>query len=189
MTWILASASPRRRELLLSLGLEFQIVPSSAEELHDERLRLEELCGVNASLKANEVARRNPDSIVIGADTLVALDGQLFGKPVDLADARSMLTRLSGCTHEVVTGVCLVHAASGRKETFFDKTRVTFKQFGPSVAADYIRAVDVLDKAGAYGIQERGEMIVERIEGSFSNVMGFPTEKFRERLPAWLAIR
>lgn len=189
MNWILASASPRRRELLESLGLDFEIVPSAAEELHDPALPLEELCGLNAAAKAREIARRFPHAAVIGADTLVALEGRLFGKPATLDEAREMLAALSGRTHQVVTGVCLAHAASGREEIFSDKTAVTFRPLEPAAIEEYLREAHVLDKAGAYGIQERGDLIVERIAGSFSNVMGFPLERFRDRLPAWSAIR
>jgi septum formation protein len=182
---VLASASPRRAELLTSLGLCFEIVPSAAEELHDERLPLEELCIRNAELKARDVLSRVPGALVIGADTLVALDGALFGKPRDLDQARMMLRRLSGRTHQVVTGVCLVE--NGRMDRFADATEVTFRRLTSEDIDEYLKTVPVLDKAGAYGIQERGELLIESIRGSFTNVMGFPTERFAERFARWNA--
>lgn len=185
MEWILASASPRRRELLESLGLAFQVAPSRAEELHDEALPIAHLCEANAAAKARDVATLHPNAVVIGADTLVGLGGRLFGKPANLAEARRMLSDLSGRTHEVITGVCLVHRSRNREEVFSDRTLVTFRSLDAASIDRYLAAVQVLDKAGAYGIQERGDWLVESISGSFSNVMGFPVERFRERLPAW----
>jgi septum formation protein len=182
---ILASVSPRRAELLRGLGLDFRVEPSSAMELHDATSPMTELCIRNAELKAREVAARFPRDVVIGADTLVGLDGTLFGKPRDLDEARKMLSRLSGKTHDVVTGVCL--AEGQRVRTFFDRTEVTFRQLTSDAIEEYLRAVPVLDKAGAYGIQARGALLVERINGSFHNVMGFPTEKFLEEFRRFTA--
>jgi septum formation protein len=182
---ILASASPRRAELLGKLGLDFRVVPSAAEELHDERLGVAELCAGNAELKAREVAARYPESLVVGADTLVVLSGKLFGKPRALDHARAMLRELSGQTHQVVTGVCMIHGA--RLERFADETEVTFRTLTDEAIDNYLRLVSVLDKAGAYGIQEHGDMLVEKISGSYDNVVGLPTEKLLERLRAWSA--
>jgi septum formation protein len=185
MKWILASASPRRRELLASLGLHFDVVPSGAEELHDHARPMASLCEANAAAKARDVSLLHPDAVVIGADTLVGLEGKLFGKPADAGEARRMLAELSGRTHEVITGVCLAHRGRGREEIFSDRTLVTFRELDSAAIAEYLAAAHVLDKAGAYGIQERGELLVERIAGSFSNVMGFPVERFQERLKDW----
>jgi septum formation protein len=182
---ILASASPRRSELLRSIGVAFEIAPSSAQELHDESLRAVELCEINARRKAEEVAARNADAMVLGADTLVTLDARIFGKPADLNDARRMLRELSGRTHEVVTGLCLLQQSSGRRSQFHDVTRVTFKILTEEIIAAYTAAVAVLDKAGAYGIQEKGEMLVERIEGSWSNVVGLPLERLAVEFARW----
>jgi len=180
---ILASASPRRSELLASLGAAFEVIPSRAEERHDPAMPAPELCRLNAALKAGDVARSHPSRVVLGADTLVWLEGELFGKPRDLAEARAMLARLSGRTHQVTTGVCLV--AGARREIFSDTTAVTFKWLGGAVIEDYLARVPVLDKAGAYAIQEHGAMIVERHAGSLSNVIGLPLEKLRAVLRAW----
>jgi septum formation protein len=182
---ILASASPRREELLRSLGLEFRVVPGDAEELHDEKLGAEEVCRINAEIKAGAVARRHPEATVLGADTLVARNGRIYGKPRDLEEARQMLAELAGGEHEVTTGVCLVHLARGRSEVFSDRTVVRFKPLSTAAIEEYIRLVPVLDKAGAYGIQERGEMLVESICGSFTNVMGLPAERLSDVLRRW----
>ena len=182
---ILASASPRRSELLRSLGVEFEAIPSRAEELHDEWVDVRKLCELNAERKALEVAERFPEAIVLGADTLVALGSRLYGKPADLAAAKRMLGELSGRTHEVITGLCLVNPASGKRAVFHDLTRVTFKQLTEAMIESYVSSVEVLDKAGAYGIQERGEMLVEKIDGSFSNVVGLPVERLSQEFSRW----
>ena len=182
---ILASASPRRSELLKSLGVEFEVIPSKAEELHDEALDARKLCELNAERKALEVAERFPDAVVLGADTLVTLNSKLYGKPADLEMAKRTLRELSGRTHEVITGLCLMHQLSGKFSIFHDVTRVTFKKLTESVIEKYVSTVEVLDKAGAYGIQERGEMLVEQIEGSFSNVVGLPLERLSKEFSRW----
>ena len=180
---ILASASPRRVELLRSLGVDFEVIPSSAEELHDESLSPSTLCELNAERKAADVANRHAGSVVLGADTLVTLDGRLFGKPRDLAEAKSMLMKLGGTTHQVITGVCLCDGK--RKSIFSDMTEVRFKSLTPEVVDAYISTVSVLDKAGAYGIQERGDLLVEGISGSYSNVVGLPIERLAQEFDVW----
>jgi len=182
---ILASASPRRVELLRSFGLNFEILPSQADELHDESLTAMELCKINALRKAEQVARSHPDAVVLGADTLVTRNGTHYGKPRDLEDATRMLNELSGRTHQVITAVCLLHVAQNRRELFVDETLVTFKPLSPEIIRSYIQLVPVLDKAGAYGIQERGELLVERVQGSLNNVIGLPTEKLADAFSRW----
>jgi len=179
---ILASASPRRAELLRELGLEFRIIPGRAGELHDPHLTAGELCRVNAWRKARVVAAAHPDALVLGADTLVYLGTTLFGKPADLPDARRMLRQLQGRTHQVVTGVCLLHHASRRVRVFADSTTVTFRPLTARQINAYLAAINPLDKAGAYAIQERGDSIVEKISGSWSNVVGLPLERLRREL-------
>ena len=183
---VLASASPRRRELLAELGWPFTIEPSRAEELHDCSIHPTRLCELNAARKAAEVAERIPGQIVIGADTLVALDKEIFGKPRDLAEAAGTLRKLSGKQHQVITGVCLVHRDSGREELFSDLTEVYFRNLSDDDIQTYLQRVHVLDKAGSYAIQEEGALIVERIEGSRSNVVGLPLEKLGAALSRWL---
>lgn len=143
------------------------------------------LCEINAERKAFSVAERYPDHLILGADTLVFLDGEPLGKPVDVAMARTMLARLSGRIHEVITGVCLVQRAAGRAHLFSEVTHVKFRELSPEIITEYTTAVNTLDKAGAYAIQERGDLIVERIEGSYSNVVGLPVEAVRVALSHW----
>ena len=182
---ILASVSPRRADLLRQSQLKFQVVASEATELHHEHLTATELSQVNAYRKARAVAERFPDALVIGADTLVYLVTQLFGKPADLAEAQRMLAQLQGRTHQVVTGVCLIHLHGHRQKVFSVSTEVTFHSLNAAQIRDYLARISPLDKAGAYAIQEHGDLIVKAISGSFSNVMGLPIERMREELERW----
>lgn len=174
MKLILASGSPRRRELLAAAGLVFEVVLSPAEELHDGSMGPGGLCEENAWRKAMAVAVEHADAVVVGADTLVFLDGEPLGKPRDMDEARAMLRRLSGCEHEVCTGVAMI--GGGMAKRFHEVTKVIFRDYGDEVIEAYLAVVPVLDKAGSYGIQDRGEWLVERIEGAFDNVMGLPVE-------------
>ena len=172
---ILASASPRRAALLREAGPEFasmRIMPSDAEEGGDP---LE-----NARLKAESVAASNPRAIVIGADTVIRFGDETIGKPADLDDARAILAKLSGRTHDVVTGVCVRCLENDILVRFEAITHVTFRVLTPEMIEKYIKAVNVLDKAGAYAIQEHGGDIVEGIEGSRTNVIGLPVERLTE---------
>jgi septum formation protein len=182
---ILASASPRRAELLRQLQPEFQIVPSEATEMMNEQLSPQELCQLNAHRKARAVAKKIPDALVLGADTLVFLDGEIMGKPRDLADARRMLARLQDRTHQVVTGVSLIHLRGHRERLFAVSTDVTFRPLTSGQIGDYLSKMNPLDKAGAYAIQEHGDMIVSEISGSYSNVVGLPVEQLGEELATW----
>src|SRR5581483_2758323 len=125
--FILASASPRRSELLQQLGLEFRVVPIDAAELSHESLSAGELAQINAYKKARAVAKKFPDAVTMGVDTLVALEGKTFGKPANLVDAHRMLSSLQGRTHQVVTGVCLIHLRAHRQRLFVEHTAVTFR--------------------------------------------------------------
>lgn len=174
---VLASSSPRRGGLLRSAGLTFATEPAAGPEIHDPSLGMAALVTANARAKALEVAARFPDAVVIGADTLVWLDGNALGKPRDPDDARRMLRDLSGRVHEVVTGVHLVRMEPRQQVEFHEVTRVRFRPLGEDTIGAYLSAVDVLDKAGAYALQEHGEMIVEAVEGSSSNVVGLPVER------------
>jgi septum formation protein len=185
--FILASASPRRAELLRQLEVEFKVVPSDATEVYDEQLSPRELCQLNAHRKTRAVAKKHPDLLVLGADTLVFLDGKIFGKPRDLVDARRMLRQLQGRTHQVVTGVCLMHLRTHRERIFAISTDVTFHPLTENQIGDYLAKINPLDKAGAYAIQEHGELIVAEISGSFSNVVGLPLEQLKTELDAWPA--
>ena len=165
--FILASASPRRRDLLAQIGASFRVEASEAEEMREAK-DAEELVLANASIKARAVAAHT-GLPVLGADTVVALNGRIFGKP---ADARAMLLALSGCRHEVLTGVVWVKA--GREFSAVAKTHVFFAPLSEAVIARYVATGEPLGKAGAYAVQGGAAVFVERIEGSFSNVVGLP---------------
>lgn len=183
----LASASPRRAALLRELGFAFEILPADVPEIHHEQFTAWELCQVNAYRKARCVAKRMPDALVLGADTLVALDTVLFGKPATLEEAHQMLEQLQGRTHQVVTGICLLHLRAHRQVVFAETTDVSFRSLSGAAIRRYLRQVNPLDKAGAYAIQEKGDLIVEKIAGSYTNVMGLPVERLRAELEAWAA--
>jgi septum formation protein len=170
---ILASASPRRRELLTMLGLrDFKIIPAETDE---ETAHSDPGDAVRhiALVKARKVALSSrEDDLVIAADTLVYLDGEAMGKPRDEDEARAMLERLSGARHSVYTGVAIVR---GRQEmTFAEKSEVYFRTMSEGEIAAYVRTGEPMDKAGAYGVQGRGAVFIERIDGDFFNVMGLP---------------
>jgi septum formation protein len=182
---ILASASPRRAELLKLLKVKFRILPGEAEEVAHEHLSPLEVCQLNAHRKARAVAKKIPDALVLAADTLVFLDGEILGKPCDLASARRMLTKLQGRTHQVVTGVCLMHLRAHRERIFAASTDVLFHPLDDKQIHDYLARIHPLDKAGAYAIQDSGELIISEISGSYSNVVGLPVERLREELQLW----
>jgi septum formation protein len=183
---ILASASPRRCELLRQLGIEFRIVPSDVPEIHNDELTAREVSQINAYRKARAVAKKFPDSIVLGADTLVYLDTDLFGKPASLEQAYEMLEQLQGRTHEVVTAICLLNLRNHRQSIFTETTSVTFRPLNAVKIRRYLNQVNPLDKAGAYAIQEQGDLIVEKISGSYTNVVGLPVERLQTELRGWL---
>ena len=182
---ILASVSPRRKELLSQLDVKFSVLPSGAKELHDEQLTAWENSQLNAYRKARSVAKHHPDALVLGADTLVYLGTTLYGKPANRADAVRMLEELQGKTHQVVTGLCLVHLRGHRQKVFAEMTDVTFRPLTRAQIENYLAKMNPLDKAGGYAIQDHGELIVEEISGSFSNVVGLPVEALRGVLSEW----
>lgn len=182
---ILASASPRRAELLRGLGVKFSVLVSATEEAHHEDFTARELCLVNAYRKARAVAKQHPQALVLGADTLVYLGTTLYAKPADMTDARRMLRELAGQTHQVVTAVCLLHLDARRCRLFAETTNVRFKPLTAAQIKAYLEAIQPLDKAGAYAIQDRGDQIVDRIDGSFSNVVGLPVERVKHELASW----
>ena len=182
---ILASASPRRAELLREMGLKFRVVPSDASEVHHEQLTARELCQLNAYRKARAVAKKIPDALVLGADTLVYVGTRLFGKPASLAEAGQMIEQLQGRTHQVATGICLIHLRRFRQSIFAETTQVTFRPLDARQIRYYLGAIHPLDKVGGYAIQEKGDSIVEKIAGSFSNVVGLPMERLKAELAAW----
>lgn len=184
---ILASASPRRAELLRQLCPHFEIVPSDATEIHSEDLTAGELAQVNAYRKARVVSKKFPDAVVLGVDTLVSLGRRILGKPRTLEEAAGMLVFLQGQTHQVVTGVCLIYLRGHRQKIFCEQTDVTFHPLTLAQIRRYHEQVNPLDKAGAYGIQEHSGTLVESVSGSFTNVVGLPLERLRLELDAFLA--
>lgn len=173
MRIILASGSPRRRELLELLNVNpLEIIPAAGAELPHPELTAAELVRELARAKAAEVARDNPDAIVIGADTVVSVDGTVLGKPADEADAARMLSLLSGRGHEVFTGVAVIK--SGAVQSFTERTAVHFRELSTEEIAAYVATGEPLDKAGAYGIQGLGSLFISGIEGDYFNVMGLP---------------
>lgn len=173
---ILASQSPRRRDLLLREGVPFCVITRDTPEVNDAALPPEALCARNAAAKAEAVAAELPGHTVVGADTLVFLDGEPLGKPADTADAHRMLTRLQGRTHCVCTAVAVIMPDSSRRD-FSVTSYVTFRPMSPADIDHYLEAVYVLDKAGAYAMQEKSELIVDRVEGDIDNVIGLPVRQ------------
>ena len=186
---ILASGSPRRRELLQQAGLEFTVLVTDADEsinITDPEKVVEELSRRKA-VAAREVVHKEMNSrnvLIVSADTVVALDGRIMGKPRDEKDALGILMSLSGKTHHVYTGVsCIYIPGSGDESisSFVEKTGVTMYPFDEEEALDYIKTGEPMDKAGAYGIQGIGARLVEKIEGDYNNVVGFPLAGFIRR--------
>jgi len=182
---ILVSASPRRRELLTDAGYEFEVVSPRFEEVSHTWLTIRELTIWNAARKAGAASGIPRDAVVLAADTLVTIDGEVLGKPVDLDEAIRMLRRLSGRSHEVWTGVRINEAGRGRTRSFHEMSRVQFRKLDGRAIRNYLGKIDPLDKAGAYAAQGHGTEIIERIDGSYSNVVGLPMEKTSVALRAF----
>jgi septum formation protein len=174
---LLASGSPRRAALLGEAGFDFETVSPRIEEKFDVDLTLRELTMWNAIRKGTSVARMRPDRVVLAADTLIALDGKVIGKPADLSEAAQILRRLSGQTHEVCSAVFIYRFAGGQSVTFHEFSRVRFRRLTEAKIDKYLTKVDPLDKAGAYAAQGCGAEIIEKIDGSHTNVIGLPIEK------------
>jgi septum formation protein len=179
---ILASTSPRRQNLLKEAGFIFTVLNPDVVEDENPLANPAELVQNNAALKARAVSALYPESWVIGADTTVALDNRLFNKPQDEAEARWMLQTLSGKVHTVYTGVHFVNIARKIDQTFLETAQVTFKVLTDSMIESYMKKVSVLDKAGAYGIQEYPDMIISHFTGLRSTIMGLPIERFNQWL-------
>ena len=174
---VLASASPRRRQLLADAGYDFEVAAPVVKELHSDKLTLREATCYNALRKGLIVARAHPSRVVLGADTLVALDHQLIGKPADRAEAARLLRLLSGRMHFVVSSVFIVHLHRGKSLAFSVLSRVVFKKLSNRVIDEYLATIDPFDKAGGYAAQGTGRKIIARIIGSRSNVIGLPLEE------------
>ncbi len=175
---ILASGSPRRSEILNNIGLEFTVIKSEADEsrINPEGIPVDMYVQELSLLKATEVYGRisAPDSLIIGADTVVSIDGKILGKPQDDDDAFRMLKNLSGKTHQVYTGFCVINADDGYSVCASECTDVTFAELTDEEIIEYIHTGETKDKAGSYGIQGKGVMLVEKISGDYFNVVGLP---------------
>lgn len=183
MQIILASSSPRRRQLLADYGYQFTVQPADVEEIMPEEMSAAEITLFNARQKALAVAETNRTALVLGVDTVVALDGAVLGKPKDMDDAFHMATRLSGRIHEVYSGVCLARLEPSCIVTVVETTRVKFKELAAEDIRRYHARIDPLDKAGAYAAQdEHPDGVVECIEGSKTNVIGLPMEALQRLL-------
>lgn len=179
MRLILASTSPRRADLLRESGIVFQVIRPEVEEWTAEdfpEVAPGELARANARRKAKAVVEKNPGKPVLAADTLVICEGKILGKPADEEMAKQMLGWLSGRIHEVITAAVLMMPGGKKSREAVVRTRVKFRPLEAKEVSDYVREVDVLDKAGAYALQDGGDRLVERVEGSRSNVIGLPME-------------
>ena len=174
---LLASGSPRRAALLAEAGFDFETVSPRIEEKFDVDFTLRELTMWNAIRKGTSVARMRPDRVVLAADTLIALEGEVIGKPMDFSEAAQILRRLSGRTHEVCSAVFIYHFATGRSATIDEISHVRFRRLSTNKIDNYLAKVDPLDKAGAYAAQGCGAEIIAKIDGSYTNVIGLPMEK------------
>lgn len=179
---ILASASPRRKELLASLGVAFEIIPAEVTEHESPDADPREMVRHNAALKADWVAARHPDATIIGADTTVFIDRTVLNKPRDLTEARAMLKLLAGRTHTVFTGLAIRRQRDGLKLDTGVASEVTFKAFDDATIDLYLSRVHTLDKAGGYAIQEQGELIIAGFTGSLTNIVGLPLEEVKQLL-------
>ncbi len=177
---ILASQSPRRKELLSLITEDFRIVPAKGEEILPEGIAPCEAVQLLAQQKAEEIAAEYPDELIIAADTVVAVDDMILGKPADAAHAQEMLKALSGRENSVFTGVCIING--GSKKVFAEETAVEFWELSDKEISDYVATGDPMDKAGAYGIQGRGALLVKRIDGDYYNVMGLPVGRLKREL-------
>jgi septum formation protein len=180
---VLASASPRRRELLQSLGLRVRVASSDVDEGERPGCGPVDLALVHAVAKGNAVAAREREGVIVAADTVVDLEGTSLGKPRDAAEAARMLAALAGREHVVHTAFVVVDNPAGRRIVRSSSTRVRFVPLSSEQIADYVATGEPMDKAGAYGIQGRGAALVERIDGDFYTVMGFPLGEFVRSLP------
>lgn len=178
--WILASASPRRHALLSRWQPAFRVLVPEVEEWNPEEADPAEQVVENARRKGQVIAERHPEALVIAADTTVALGRRIFGKPADRETAVAMLRALSGRRHQVLTGMALYY--EGRSLLFYETSHVCFHELDQVALEKYLSLVHVLDKAGAYAIQEHGDLIIDHYEGSFENIMGLPVQRLFEEL-------
>ncbi len=180
MKIVLASGSPRRQKLLLKLGYDFEVVNPVVQEQNISGELPEDHVKRLSRLKAESVARKYPDSLVVGADTIVVSEGRILGKPKSKAEAKSMLKLLSAKTHIVFTGLSMIVMTKDIAKSDYDSTRVTFNKLSSEDIHRYVESGEPLDKAGAYGIQGMGSFLVDTYEGELDTVIGFPSKLFKE---------
>jgi septum formation protein len=179
--WILASASPRRNEILRGLGLEFRIDPSGIVEPACGPRELPSKYAVRlACLKAKQASRKHKSGLILSADTIVVLGDGILGKPETLKEAQTMIRRLSGRWHEVITGICLMDCARNRLYSTSSRTRVHFRRLSSAEIEWYLQTGEFQDKAGAYGVQGYASLFIDRIEGCYFNIVGFPISAFEK---------
>ncbi len=181
---ILASASPRRKELLSKMGIDYEVVVSDIDEGKIKGMLPEQLVQVLASQKAKAVAEDigKANRLIIGADTIVVLNNKVLGKPANSLEATKMLKSLSGQKHQVYTGVAIVDTDTGKEELFVEKTNVYMKHINDQEIQTYVATKEPLDKAGSYGIQGKGGVFIEKIEGDYFTVMGLPISQLYDHL-------
>ncbi len=184
MDWILASGSPRRKEILQNLGINFEVITAEVDETCDKTDPAEIVCEL-AARKASAVAERigKTDRFILAADTLVACDGKVLGKPADAADAASMLRMLSGRTHQVFSGISLIRG--DRQITEYECTAVTFDQMTEDEIARYIESGEPFDKAGGYAVQGKAAVFIKKLDGCYFNVVGLPVHRLYRMLQNW----
>lgn len=179
---ILASNSPRRKQLLEQIGFVFDVIPSDVDEdnvIHHDQLKNIEALALH---KAQDVVKKVQEGIIIAADTQILINGEAIGKPADRADALNMLSMMSGKTHKVITGVAILDAQTGQKETWVETTLVTFCELSLDEINTYLDSSEYEGKAGAYGIQGKAAVFVEKIDGCYFNVVGLPLSKLMQKL-------
>jgi septum formation protein len=180
--FVLASSSPRRVRLLTEAGFHPEVLPSHITEIQWDFLTPSEGALFNAVRKGMTIAVQHPDAVVLGADTIVTLGRQVFGKPADMEEAFQILKQLVGQTHEVVTGIAVIHLNKNRTRVATERTEVKFRSLTDSEIREYLEIAEPLDKAGAYAAQESPDRIIESVTGSFTNVVGLPMEIARPLL-------
>lgn len=184
--YLLASQSPRRAELMRYIADEFEILPSDCDETVPDGIEPEEIPELLAARKALSVSRLKKDRLVIGCDTVVIIDGVILGKPHTPDRAISMLKTLSGGTHTVVSGVCICY--KGKTMSFSQKTLVSFYELSEEEIRDYVQSCKPLDKAGAYGIQDKGGLFVREISGDYYNIVGLPVARLKREIDKLVSI-
>lgn len=182
---ILASKSPRRREILEMLQWNFEVAYQEMEERFEENLSLEENMQKIALKKAKAMEEKYQDQLILACDTMVVLDGESFGKPKEEEDAKRMLRLLSGKQSHVYSAVALVHKALGKEETFVEKTKIYFHPLSEEEIAQYVATGEAMDKAGGYAVQGVGSIFIEKIEGDYWNVVGLPISRVYQALKRW----